>query len=107
MNAPALVISRPPPPFVLTRPGQRWEVEPDTGWSTKPEDVDGLVCRRYQGHDMGHAGTPAVAVLFRRRYARTPPYTRSARWGYCAEHLYGRWIEREIVVGWVVRGGRL
>lgn len=96
-------MSRPPVPFEA-EPGYEWRAVPDPDWTTEPSIVDERRCRwGASGHRKGH-GVSAAAVLFRRRYDGRPvPYA------YCAEHLYGRWIEAEPgpwqgrVLSWVLR----
>lgn len=82
-------------------PGLEWRAVVDEAWSTAAGDVTGMTCRRFQGHHTDHDGTPAVAVLFRTVYRRGR--RGRTRYGYCAEHLYGRWIEGGKVCMWVVR----
>lgn len=83
---------------LLERP-EPWE-NPDPErchFEAVPEDVD-----RWKISDVGRCrftvdrracGAPSVAAL--RRGSRRPSW-----WHYCAEHLYGRWIEGGRVMTW-------
>lgn len=84
---------RPPIPY---DPGPAFEwfasVRDSLDWSTDPDLLEGRLCRFRPCRE------PAVAVLDRsRRRGRRLWY------GYCDEHLYGRWIEDGKVVGWRLR----
>ena len=35
-----------------------------------------------------------------RPWGQVPP---TCWWAYCARHLYGRWIEHDTIMGWVLR----
>lgn len=87
----ATVAPAPPfdPPEFL-----RWEVSEDDPlyWTTDPAVVAGRRCR-FWVDGRGH-GVPAVVVLYRGRHR---PY------GYCGQHMYGRWIADGKVVRWVLR----
>lgn len=94
-------MTRPPVPAEAP-PGFEWRVVPDGDWTTREKWVAGKGCRWNQGvwYRTSH-GVPAVAVLFRGVHRRIA-------YGYCAEHLYGRWIEEGgpldgLVVSWVLR----
>jgi hypothetical protein len=58
------------------------------------DDAGGKRCRFTVGPGKKNCQRPAVATLRRGR---------AGRWGYCAEHLYGRWLEDGQVVGFVLR----
>jgi len=85
-------MNRRPEPDWIHKPapppdGYRNIVVPDERWET----VRGKRCRR-KG-----CGAPAVAQ-FRRQHSSS--MTGWTWWAYCADHLYGRWIEDGRVVGW-------
>lgn len=79
--------------------GYEWRAVAAVGWTTGASIVVGRRCR----YGRPSHGVPAEAVLFRRtRTGRRIP------WGYCADHLYGRWIDDAapwtgIVLEWVLR----
>jgi hypothetical protein len=56
-------------------------------------------CRAGAGYRHTACGKPAVAET-RRRVARTTAPVRFVWWAYCAEHLYGRWIEGDRIMCW-------
>lgn len=69
--------------------GHAWVVEADDDWSTSPMSAS-PVCRRPK------CSAPSVAWLRR-------GLTRPQWWGYCADHMYGRWVDGDVVKHWVVR----
>jgi len=82
------------------RPGHNWTdipeghevvAVPDTEWDI---GTGGRRCRRAFGRGTKACGKPAVAVL--RRGAR------GQLWAYCADHLYGRWIENGFVMHYIL-----
>lgn len=97
-------MTRPAVPFPAPA-GYEWRVEADTSWSTDVAKVAPR-CRffvservpdRRGSRSVAH-GAPIVAALLR-RFGKT----RGRWWGYCAEHLYGRWIEDGVVLDWRLR----
>jgi hypothetical protein len=92
-EAPA---ARPAPPADWDVPeGFRLAAVPDEGWrlaSGEPRRCSRLVCNVRCGRD-------AVAELMRMRRGRR---TRPAWWGYCPEHMYGRWVEDGKVMHWIL-----
>lgn len=78
-------------------PADAWEVRPDPDWTTDHPRIGVSRCR-FGSPTYGWCGQPTVAVLFRGR-RRNFPYA------YCADHLYGRWIEDGRVVWWCIREG--
>ena len=82
-----------PTPSSPPAEGHHWEVsdhEPYLRWRLVTDDEIERVCR---GGGRGCKGQ-VVAMLNRGR----PGTTR--RFYYCADHLYGRWIEDEKVLHW-------
>ena len=84
----------------MTRPapreapeGYRCEVYPaGSGWRL----VSGKRCRAGGGYRSKACGAPSIAEL------RRPTYrTHDGRWwAYCAEHMYGRWVEGGQILEW-------
>lgn len=98
---------RPPVPHADLSPDLRWEAREAPDWTTDPADMVGVsACRRFARYRSG-CPNPVAAVLYRPRRRSTPDGrfagTRPARWGYCVDHMYGRWIEAGKVMEWVVR----
>jgi hypothetical protein len=86
------VVARPETPFEVGD-GYEWRAVVDDDW--RLWGVDGFRClARVDGE---RCPNDAVAVLMRRARAGRRPYR------YCAEHMYGRWIEDGGVMMWVVR----
>jgi hypothetical protein len=89
-------VSRPPAPDEAPG-GYHWEVVPDASLRWRViEGLSPIVSRRCRaGATRGKpaCGRPAVAELGRGR----------SWWAYCGRHLYGKWIEDGVVVGWVLR----
>lgn len=91
-------MSRPDPPYAI-RAGHEWVAVPDTGWRLAlPEEAAERKCRRNPRHPC--PGTP-VAALDRPRWWRGERVT--SWWFYCAEHMFGRWIEDGVIMSWRVR----
>lgn len=87
--------ARPAPPADWEVPaGFRLAAVPDEGWREVSAArrcsrlVSNVRCRR-----------DAVAEMLRMRRGRQ---TRSAWWGYCPEHMYGRWAEDGKVMHWIM-----
>lgn len=81
-------MARPEPPYEAPE-GWSWAAQPAQNWRL----VTNRRCRRLLGGPRRGCGVPAVAELDR-------GYTRPAWWAYCAEHMYGRWIEDGQVMRW-------
>jgi hypothetical protein len=80
-------------------PGYRLEAVPDTDW--RPVTGEKTCRRRLGKHDV--CPSAAVAEFNRRTHGRDFPYpSRDSWWGYCPEHMYGRWIENGTVMHWVL-----
>jgi hypothetical protein len=81
-------VTRPAPPYPA-RAGYRWVVFEDPDWRLL-EGQHTKRCRNWRAHR--GAGPLAVAELKRHRWTHTgrrvPQW-----WAYCADHLYGRWVE--------------
>jgi hypothetical protein len=82
------------PPFEGKVPdGYELVAVPDPQWRL----VSGKRCRRQEAfHQV--CTNPAVAE-FRRAHGHW--------WGYCPEHMYGRWVENGRVLRWIVRSRSL
>jgi hypothetical protein len=57
-------------------------------------------CRANAGYRRKACGAPAVAELFRKYGAWWS--NEGSWWAYCAQHMYGRWIEGERVMQSIV-----
>lgn len=80
-----------PAPWAPPREGFHWEaVEQGGDWLTPA--IGAGRCRWGASPKTKACGQPAVATLMR-GFPGKP-------WDYCAEHLYGRWIEDGKVMGW-------
>lgn len=95
-------MTRPAVPYVAPS-GLEWVVVADAlegwhCWTTDPAVVDPRRCR-WGNIWHGFCGRPAVAALDRARAS----LGRAIWYGYCGDHLYGRWIENGAVVGWRLR----
>lgn len=101
---------RPPPPFPAERlpEGHAWVVAPDGDFTMIPEaERPERRCRWTLPRDPATGRRPrcpnaGVAFLWRpvgRRALDDPRFP----WAYCADHLYGRWVEDGVVVGWRAR----
>lgn len=78
-------------PWAEPPDGFHFEVVADTEWITPPTGAGR--CRYTVGPGHRICGAAPVATLMRGFRPARP-------WDYCAEHLYGRWIEDGRVVGW-------
>ncbi len=85
-------MNRPPPPDYPLPAGHRWAPTFDEDWRLVV-NLDRR-CRANAGHKHRGCGAPAVAELNRSRTDR-PMW-----WAYCADHMYGRWIEEGAVKQW-------
>lgn len=83
---------RPAPPPFDPPEGYEWVATTDDPleWTVLGPEDERRPCRfgRY-----GFCRQPSVAILWRGRRRQQP-------WHYCADHLYGRWIEAGKVYGW-------
>lgn len=89
----------PPAPPNDPPAGYRWEIVPEgRDWTTAQELVGNRRCRSGSPY-RGYCRRAAVAAMDRAR----PSSLRRLWYGYCGDHLYGRWIEDGRVVGWRLR----
>lgn len=84
-------MTRPPIPDLPLPDGFAWAVLPVPGWEVG--NPLGYACRAGAGNGRKACGRPAVATAERGG--------RTRRWAYCADHLYGSWIEDGKVVNWL------
>lgn len=84
-------MTRPDPPYPLL-PGHHWHAEPEVAtWRLVGREVR---CRARAGR----CRSTAVAELNRGQYTNRGRI--DVWWPYCAEHLYGRWVEDGKVMAW-------
>lgn len=83
-------LMRPPHPDHELGDGWYWHVAVDHDWTTTKSSPSTRCRRRGCDH-------PPVAWL-NRGYRGRPSW-----WAYCADHMYGRWVEDGVVKHWVVR----
>jgi hypothetical protein len=84
--------TRPPKP--TSHPSEAYYARIDSRWLAEPPHV--LRCR--QGSPRyGWCPNESVATMIRGHHGR--PY------GYCADHMYGAWIEGGYVMVWAIRPG--
>lgn len=85
----------PRPAHPDTAESWEWRVEPDRDWGPA---IPGRQCR-YGDHG-SRCRNRGVVSLYRGYGTSTRP------WAYCAQHLYGRWIEHGHVMTWRYQGAR-
>lgn len=95
-------MNRPLPPANELEPGYEWVAEPEstTGiltWHVLPPEEASRRCRHGSPRN-GYCTNAADAELDRGK-----PSTGERWWAYCADHMYGRWIEDGVVMHWTVR----
>lgn len=89
-----MTAERPPVPYA-PREGFRWVPGRAVKWRL---ELGGL-CRRVTGREHAPCPTPAVAALNRGRHSKLGGRSDSW-WRYCADHMYGKWIEDGQVWEW-------
>lgn len=78
--------AEPPPGYArVARPAKDWRVQAGSG------------CRAAAGGGHHACGEPSVAALNRHGKGGCDVW-----WPYCPEHMYGRWVEGDQVLGWVL-----
>ena len=89
-------MTRPEPSWTAPE-GHRHEPRVDNQWRL----TNGKRCRAGSSRYATACGAPSVAELNRgRRNWRLGKRTDSW-WAYCAEHMFGRWIEDGHVMCWI------
>lgn len=88
-------MTRPTTP-VSDLAGFEWMAEPRSGWRTIGLADSHKRCRR-------RCGRLAVAELNRPTWNPRTGQNRASWWAYCADHMYGRWVEDGRVMGWALR----
>ena len=63
--------------------------------------AEGKHCRWGAGYRKRACGRPCAAQMARTQYRKGRTIT--VWWAYCADHLYGRWIEDGKVMCWILR----
>jgi len=96
---PAATQQRPPHPDREIPDGWQWEAVPeDSTWRVRP----GAGRCRSIDHEIRCPATGVVQINRSRNARKTPPGEQW--WSYCADHLYGRWIEGNKVMVWRCMG---
>lgn len=96
---------RPPIPDHQPEPGYAYVAVPvDELPSNRWKLASGRQCRM-MGGGRRRCPEPAVAAVNRgmRLWLRGNGRDVESWWHYCADHLYGRWIENGVLMIWVVR----
>lgn len=76
--------------------GHRFAVWLAPEWHLATHGERDYVCRH---STRARCAQPVVAVMMRRKHVRAnPAAVRHAPWGYCADHMFGNWIEGDRVV---------
>jgi hypothetical protein len=83
-----------PEPHSPAPDGYEWHVQPNLDWR---------IPSAYQRCRQHHCDTPPVADMNRPRYLYRERRSVDRWWAYCAEHMYGNWIEDGKVVCWILR----
>jgi hypothetical protein len=91
----------PPPDEV---PNHVWMAEVDSDWRLDEGRCRRAVSKTEGSRSTGPCRKPAVAALNRGRHNPHTGKRSDSWWRYCADHLYGRWIEDGQVMRWVLRG---
>lgn len=95
---------RPAPPADPTDPGFAWvAVAADTLPSNRWRLASGRQCRQFAGNPRRRCENPAVAAVNRGLHRWRSNKTFDSWWHYCADHLYGRWIENGVLMIWILR----
>jgi hypothetical protein len=89
------IARRPAPPDYPPRDGYAWTVVVDEDWRLATADEAAI--RKCRGSTWHPCPNPPAAALSRGFAGRR------RWWFYCAEHMYGRWIEDGQVVMWSAR----
>lgn len=76
--------------------GYSWRAEAARDWRIHTRD---MLCRWISNRV--RCTTPAVVDLRRPRYRSSTGV--GTWWAYCAEHMYGRWVEDDVVMEWILR----
>ena len=94
-------MTRPPHPTWGPADGYEWVARPDEEWClATPDEADVRKCRHSTAHPCPNK---PVAAMNRGVRINEPPYVADRLWFYCADHMYGRWIEDGEVMGWTTR----
>jgi hypothetical protein len=91
-----VIAVRPEPIYGSPPQGCRWVAVPDKAWRVD----SGRQCRMIGGHPRIRCAEPAVAAMNRGRrvYGRG---VSDSWWAYCADHMFGRWVEDGRVMHWI------
>lgn len=80
--------------LVVVEEGPDWRLE------------SGLRCRQRGEATRNACGKPSLIALNRGRRTRMPDWSyrkTDSWWGYCKNHMYGRWVEDGKVMKWIFR----
>lgn len=95
----SIPVTRPAPPDWKRAEGYEWAVVADDGpLSWRPATTYEQRHKRCRHSPKAPCIKQPVAALHRGAYGPRPTW-----WFYCADHMYGRWIEDGHVVSWRVR----
>lgn len=78
--------------------GYRWVAVADPAWRVLPEEKRNFLCRRI-GPGHLYCQNFGAAEVARGRSTTTSRFGHNW-WVYCADHLYGRWIQDGVVMSW-------
>lgn len=88
------MVERPLPPETDVPPGWVWEAHTDPVWAVHgASHPASRPCRYTVGPGHRTCKAPGVAAVIRGTL-------RKSVWWYCADHLYGGWIEDGQVMNW-------
>lgn len=92
--------ARPSPPYAAPK-GAAWIALPeDDAWSVaNVAERASLRCRR----STRSRCTAPVELVLRREAKGAVLASHRVRWGYCAEHAFGRWADDGEVLHWCLR----
>ena len=81
--------------------GTEWRVVEDTGWRVlELLEQRQMQCRYIIGPAYARCPNSGLAALNRGRWDHRRGIRHDSWWVYCAEHMYGRWIEEGQIVSW-------
>lgn len=99
-------IQRPPYPHDRPQPGYQWVASVESDWriARTPKQCRALRCP--PGSRGGNRVCAPAVAEFDRGYIRNG-VRHESWWAYCPKHMFGRWIDGDKVLGWVLRERQL